>query len=71
MPDLYSEILEFELMNFNRNQIIEDYAHHVVEDMDLDTLIQFAYDTIVDRMFDLTDVEIKEEVENYYPELLE
>lgn len=71
MPDLYSEIVEFETMTFNREQLIEDYAHLVVEGMDLDTLIQFAYDTIVDGLEKMTDNELKEDIENYYPELLE
>jgi hypothetical protein len=71
MPDLYSEIVEFETMNFNREQLIEDYAHLVVEGMDLDTLVQFAYDTIVDSLEKMTDNELKEDIENYYPELLE
>lgn len=71
MSNLYTEILENEKMSFNREQVIEDYAHSVVEGMDLDTLVQFAYDVMVEDLETLNDEELKEEIYNYYPELLD
>jgi hypothetical protein len=71
MSDLYSEILEFEKMkNIDRDQLVEDYAHLIVEGMDMDTLVSFAYDTMVKNLTDYTDEELLGEVTDYYPELL-
>jgi hypothetical protein len=71
MTDLYTEILEFEKMkNIDRDQLVEDYAHLIVEGMDMDTLVSFAYDTMVKNLTDYTDEELLTEVTDYYPELL-
>jgi len=71
MTDLYQEILEFEKMSFDCNQLIEDYASDLVEGMDLDTLVQFAYDVIVENLEDMSVNEILEQVEANAPHLLE
>lgn len=71
MTDLYTEILDYSKMNFDRQQLIENYAHQVVEEMDLDTLIDFAYSTIVERLETVDDVSLVEEVRHFYPELVE
>jgi len=72
MIDIYQEILEFEKMkNIDRDQLVEDYAHLIVEGMDIDTLVSFAYDTMVKNLTDYTDEELLTEVTDYYPELLE
>ena len=71
MTDLYSEILEFDKMNLNIEQLIEDYASDIVEGMDLDTLVQFAYDVIVENLEDMSVNEILEQVEVNAPHLLE
>jgi hypothetical protein len=71
MTDLYSEILEFDKMNLDIEQLIEDYASDLVEGMDLDTLVQFAYDVIVENLEDMSVNEILEQVEVNAPHLLE
>ena len=72
MIDIYQEILEFEKMkNIDRDQLVEDYASDLVEGMDLDGLIQFAYDVIVEGMGDMSVNEILEQVEANAPHLLE
>jgi hypothetical protein len=71
MTDLYSEILEFDKMNLNIEQLIEDYASDLVEGMDLETLVQFAYDVIVENLEDMSVNEILEQVEVNAPHLLE
>ena len=71
MSDLYTEILENEKMTFDRQEVIENYAHSVVEGMDLDTLVQFAYDVMVEDLEKLDDEELKEEIYTYHPELLD
>jgi len=71
MTDLYQEILEFDKMNLDIEKLIEDYASDIVEGMDLDTLVQFAYDVIVDGLGDMSVNEILEQVEVNAPHLLE
>jgi hypothetical protein len=71
--DLYTEILNNKQMTntFDRDSLISDYAELVVDDMDLKTLVQLAYDMICENMERMTDNEIVEDVNNCYPELLE
>ena len=71
MADLYSEILEFDKMNLDVEQLIEDYATDLVEGMDVETLVQFAYDVIVENLEDMSVNEILEQVEVNAPHLLE
>lgn len=71
MTDLYQEILEFDKMNLNIEQLIEDYATDLVEGMDVETLVQFAYDVIVENLEDMSVNEILEQVEANAPHLLE
>jgi hypothetical protein len=71
MTDLYSEILEFDKMNLDIEQLIEDYASDLVEGMDVETLVQFVYDVIVENLEDMSVNEILEQVEVNAPHLLE
>ena len=71
MTDLYQEILEFDKMNLDLDQLIEDYATDLVEGMDVGTLVQFAYDVIVENLQDMSVNEILEQVEVNAPHLLE
>ena len=71
MTDLYTEILSFNEMNFDRVQLIEDYANNMVEGMEIDSLVQFAYDTIVEDMMSRSGNEVLEQIETFCPELLE
>jgi hypothetical protein len=58
-------------MTINREQLIEDYASLIVEGMDVDTLVSFAYDTLVSNLESYDDAELIKEVTEYNPELLE
>ncbi len=71
MIDIYQEILEFDKMNLNIEQLIEDYASDLVEGMDVETLVQFVYDVIVENLEDMSVNEILEQVEVNAPHLLE
>jgi len=76
MTDLYSEILEFDKMNFDKmnldtGKLIEDYASDLVEGMDVETLVQFAYDVLVENLEDMSVNEILEQVQAHAPHLLE
>ena len=71
--DLYTEIIKStEMTNtFDRDSLLQDYAEQIVDTMDMDTLVMFAMDTIMEKMSQFSDNEIVEEVNEYYPELLE
>jgi hypothetical protein len=47
-------------------QLIEVYAEQVVDSWDMETLVQFAYDTIVERMENLLEHEVLDEIQTYY-----
>lgn len=55
----------------NRSELIDAYAQQVLENMDMKTLEQYAYDMLVQCFEDYTDDELITEVSDHYPELLE
>lgn len=71
MSDLYTEILVFNKMSFNREQLVEDYIQQMIEGMDYKTMERFVYDTLKDNLADYNDEKLITEVTDYYPELLE
>lgn len=66
----YKEILDYQKMSFNREVLVKNYAQTVVENMNLDMLIEFACDTIVEDLNQLSDEELLREVDTFNPELL-
>ena len=70
MSDLYSEILEFNKMSFDRKQLVENYIQQLIEGMDYKTMECLVYDTLKDNLADYTDEQLITEVTDYYPELL-
>ena len=58
-------------MTFNRDSLIADYASLIVDGMDMDTLVSFAYDTLVSNLESYDDAELIKEVTEYNTELLE
>ena len=71
MSDLYTEILKFNKMSFNREQLVENYIQQLIEGMDYKTMECLVYDTLKDNLTDYTDEQLITEVEEYNPELLE
>ena len=49
-------------------QLKENYTNMIIDGMDMDSLVQFAFDSIMDNMKDYTEDEIKEEVLELYDE---
>jgi radical SAM superfamily enzyme YgiQ (UPF0313 family) len=45
-----------------RQELIEAYAEHIVDGMDMDTLVQFAFDMIVSGMIEENDVDVLNEI---------
>ena len=54
-----------------RDKLQESYIESIVDGMDIHSLYQFVYDTLNDKMDKYTADELIEEVDAYYPELLE
>jgi len=55
----------------NRPELQESYLQQLVDGMDWKTMEQFVYDSLNENLDKYTDEELKEEIEDYYPELLE
>jgi hypothetical protein len=55
----------------NRNDITSIYCHRLLDDMDFDTLYNFAYQMLVDNKSELTNIMLKDQISDYYPDLLE
>jgi hypothetical protein len=58
-------------MTFDRETLIDNYAQQVLDNMDMKTMEQMVYDTLVDNLRSYSDEELLTEVEEYNPELLE
>lgn len=58
-------------MNFDRETLIADYAQQILDGMDMKTMEQFVYDTLIDNLKAYSDLELIDEVTEYNPELLE
>jgi transcriptional regulator of aromatic amino acid metabolism len=50
------------------DQLIGTYADQVVDGMDMKSLVQFAYDTIVENLQDIGDEALLEQLCSYYEE---
>jgi hypothetical protein len=50
------------------DQLIGTYADQVVDGMDMKSLVQFAYDTIVENLEDIGDEALLEQLCSYYEE---
>ena len=54
-----------------RSELQSEFVYRIVEDMDMDTLVQYAQD-MLNKEFDwYTDKELVNEVRDFYPDLLE
>jgi predicted Zn-dependent protease with MMP-like domain len=58
------------LSNEQLSHLIDSYANHVIDGMDMDTLVQFAYDSMVAEFNKYTETELIAEVEELYGEEL-
>mgnify|MGYP003345965215 CR=1 FL=1 len=55
----------------DKDELVSDYCSRIVDDMDIDTLVQLAYDLLVAEKSDYEEAELLAEIEEYYPDLLE
>ena len=54
----------------DKNQLINDYVQELIDGMDLNDCLAILYDIMTDSYKYYTIEEIKEEVNEYYPHLL-
>lgn len=54
-----------------RDQLIDNYAWRVVDDMDIKDLCQFVAEVIASDFDTETDEYVIEQIKNYYPDLLD
>ena len=54
----------------NRDQIIEEYASQLIDNMDWDTLYTFAYEQLVQSKDLMDNVPLEDEILEYYPHIL-
>ena len=57
--------------NENRADITSAYCHRLLDDMDFDTLYNFAYQMLEDNKSGLTNKMLEEQITEYYPDLLD
>ena len=55
----------------NRPELQDQLVQQILDDMDLKTLMSLCYDYMMDGYDKYSDDELTEEVNQYYPELLE
>jgi hypothetical protein len=55
----------------NREDLISQYAERLVEGMDIETLVMYAIDEMMDNLRTYADADLIKEIEDFYPDLLE
>ena len=55
----------------NRQELMETYIEEIIDGMDHKTMYQYVYDNLYDHLNNYGEEELKNEVEEYYPHLLE
>ena len=60
-----------ELTSLQRDELIEQYVDIVVDSMDMECLLTIASDFVTDYCDKLSDIELKEEIDNHDEELYE
>jgi hypothetical protein len=59
---------EMTLTSQQLDQLIDNYAERIVDEMDLKCLMQFVFDTIVENMSHLNEEDVLNEIANVYDE---
>ena len=55
----------------DHSTLVERYAEQILDSMDMKTMEQFVYDTLVENLTDYTEDELITEISETYPEILE
>ena len=62
---------ENELTSLQRDELISQYSELVVDNMDMDSLVQYAQEQLANYFDKCSDIELKEDIDNYDEELWE
>ena len=62
-------IIKPSLTSLQRSELIEQWVELVVDGMDMKTLVGVVTDNMMDYYEDCSDIELKEEIDNYDEEL--
>ena len=60
-----------ELTSAQRDELISQYSELVVDNMDMDSLVQYAQEQLANYFDKLSDSELKEDVDNYDEDLFD
>ena len=55
----------------NRDMIIDEYVGAILDGIDSDSLWEFAFECLVEKKDLLTNDVLQEEIQDFYPEILE
>ena len=55
----------------NREDLIGEYADRVVDGMDMDSLVVYALDKMMEDLRTYSDEDLRDEIAEFYPDLLE
>jgi len=58
-------------MKLDRHELIETYAQSILDSMDHKTIESYVLETLIDRLSSYSDLELTEEIEQFFPEILE
>ena len=58
-----------ELTSTQKDELISQYSELVVDNMDMDSLVQYAQEQLANYFDKLSDSELKEDIDNYDEEL--
>ena len=59
------------LNDAQRDELISQYSELVVDNMDMDSLVQYAQEQLANYFDKCSDIELKEDIDNYDEELWE
>ena len=59
------------LTSLQKDELIEQYTEIVVDNMDMQALIQYAQEQLANYFDKCSDIELKEDIDNYDEELYE
>ena len=54
-----------------RNQLVEAYAERVIDGLDMDEVLELAFEAISSRLETYSDEELLNEVSDFYPDLVD
>ena len=59
------------LNDAQRDELISQYSELVVDNMDMDSLVQYAQEQLANYFDKLSDIELKEDIDNYDEDLFD